>query len=144
MKTLRIKWLRLISEGQTCPRCGSTEKELEKTLSILKQSLTPLGIEVALEKDELSFAAFKKDPSQSNRIWINDRPLEEWISAEAGQSLCCDVCGNSECRTVEVGGQVYEAIPMDLVIKASLLAASQLLSLGTDKSHCEGEPPKNA
>ncbi|MBC7131250.1 DUF2703 domain-containing protein, partial [Candidatus Bathyarchaeota archaeon] len=30
MGTLRIKWQRLVSDGQTCPRCGSTEEELER------------------------------------------------------------------------------------------------------------------
>ncbi len=142
MKTLKIKWQRLLSDGQTCPRCGSTEEELEKAISTLKQSLIPLGIKVVLEKDELSVAEFKKDTLQSNQIWLNGRSLEDWIGGKVGQSPCCDVCGPSECRTVEVGGEVYETIPADLVIKAGLLAGSQLLSLETDKSCCEGEPPK--
>lgn len=126
MKTLKIKWQRLVSKEQTCPRCGSTEQELEKAVSTLKQSMAPLGIKVVVEKEEISLAAFQKDPSQSNRIWINDRPLEEWVNAEAGKSLCCDVCGDAECRTVVVGKQTYESIPADLIIKAGLAAASHL------------------
>ena len=31
------------------------------------------------EKEELSVTEFKKDPLQSNRIWINNRLLEDWI-----------------------------------------------------------------
>lgn len=134
MKVLKISWQRLVSDGQTCPRCKLTEKELEKAISTLKQSLIPLGIEVVLEKDELSVAAFKKDPLKSNQIWFNGRSLEDWIGGKVGQSQCCDVCGPSECRTVGVGGEVYEVIPADLVIKAGLLAASQLLSPESDKS----------
>lgn len=44
--TLKIKWKRLISEGETCPRCGSTEQELRKAVSTLKKSFAPLGIRV--------------------------------------------------------------------------------------------------
>lgn len=142
MKTLRIKWQRLVSEGQTCPRCGSTEEELEKGISTLKKSLAPLGIEVVLEKGLLTEAEFQKDPLQSNRVWFNDRPLEDWIGGEVGQSPCCDVCGPSECRTLGVGGQVYEAIPADLIIKVGLIAASQLVGAGTNQSCCESESPR--
>jgi hypothetical protein len=126
MKTLKIKWQRLISDGQTCPRCGSTEQELEKAISILGQSLAPLKIEIVLEKDELSVAEFKKDPLRSNQIWLNDRLLEEWIGGKGGQSQCCDVCGPAKCRTVGMGNEVYETIPANLIIEAGLLAASQL------------------
>jgi hypothetical protein len=48
MKTLTITWQRLLmdEDGRTCVRCGSTEKELERAVETLKQSLAPLGIEV--------------------------------------------------------------------------------------------------
>lgn len=123
---LKIRWQRLVSEGETCPRCGSTEEELGKAVSTLRQSLAPLGIEVVFEKEELSVSEFKKDPLQSNRIWINDRLLEEWIGGEVGHTPCCDVCGPHDCRTVEVGGLVYETIPAEIIIKAGLSAAAQL------------------
>lgn len=124
---LIIKWQRLIFEGETCPRCGSTDKELDKAVSILRQSLAPLGIEIVLEKEELPVSKFKKDPLQSNRIWINNRLLEDWIEGGVGHSPCCNVCGPHECRTVEVKGQVFEVIPAEMIIKAGLTAASQLL-----------------
>lgn len=134
MKTLRIKWQRLLIDegGRTCPRCGSTEKELDEAVSILKKSLAPSGIEVILEKKTLSPATFAKDVLESNRIWINEKPLEHWIEAQGltahvGQSLCCDVCGNAECRTVEVEEKTYEIIPADLIVKAGLAAASFLI-----------------
>lgn len=133
MKTLKIKWQRLVSNGQTCKRCGATEKELERAISALKKAMPPLGIKVVLEKKKLSFRAFKKEPSRSNRIWINNRLVEEWIGAQAGQNLCCDVCGDAECRTVEVGGRVYEEVPARLVIQAGLLAASRLIGTGIKK-----------
>lgn len=134
MKVLKIKWQRLVSDGKTCPRCGSTEKELKKAISTLKQSLAPLGIQVVLEKDELSVAEFKKDPLLSNQIWLNNRSLEDWIGGKVGQSQCCDVCGPSECRTIGIGGEVYEVISANLIVKAGLLVASQLLSPESNKS----------
>ena len=134
--TLKIKWKRLISKGETCPRCGSTEEALRKAVSTLKQSLAPLGIEVILEKEELSVTEFKKDPLQSNRIWINNRLLEDWINGSVGHSPCRDVCGPHDCRTVEVEGHIYETIPAEIIIKAGLSAASQLVSPRTGESCC--------
>lgn len=137
MKTLKIKWQRLVSHEQTCPRCRATEKELEKAISVLKKSLIPVGIDVVLEKNEISLAEFKKDPLQSNQIWLNDKPLEDWIGGRASQSPCCDICSPYDCRTIEIGEEIYETIPAELIIKASLLAVSQLIAPETDKSCCE-------
>lgn len=92
LRTLRIRWQRLVSNGQTCPRCGLTGGEIEKAVSILKRALAPLGVEVVFEKRELSFAEFRENPLESNRIWIEDHPLEEWLNGKVGQSSCCDVC----------------------------------------------------
>ncbi|MEM4229694.1 MAG: DUF2703 domain-containing protein [Thermoproteota archaeon] len=80
---------------------------------------------------------FKKDPLRSNQILINGLPLEDWVGGKAGQSPCCDVCGPSECRTVAIGEEAYEVIPADLIIKAGLLAASQLVFAETNKSCCK-------
>ena len=140
MKTLKIKWQRLIYDEQTCPRCGSTENEVDKAVSILKESLRPVGIRVALEKGEMTEAEFIKDPLQSNKILINDRPLEEWIGGKTGQSQCCDVCGTADCRTIGVGDEVYEAIPADLIIRAGLIAAAELLGPKTTKRKITKKP----
>ena len=78
MKTMTILWQRLVNEkGQTCERCGLTEKELQKAIQSLKESLAPLGITVLLKKEPLDPEKCAKDVSQSNRIWINERSLEE-------------------------------------------------------------------
>ncbi len=138
-KTLRIEWQRLISNDKTCPRCGSTEEELDKAVATLKQSLAPLGIEVMLQKKELSVSEFKEAPLESNRIWINNRPLEDYIGGNVGQSPCCDVCGPSECRTVEIEGQTYETIPSQVIIQAGLAAATQLVNPRNARSCCSSE-----
>jgi len=127
MKFLTIVWQRLVNQtGQTCDRCGTTYEEIQKALELLKKALSPLAIEVTFEQREIGQIAFANDPSQSNRVWISGRPLEDWLGAQVGQSPCCDVCGDAECRTIEVNAKVYESIPADLIIKAGLVAASQL------------------
>jgi hypothetical protein len=60
IKTLKIQWQRLLIDDETCPRCGVTEQEIDKAYMSLKQSLSPLGIMVVLEKKALDLAVFKK------------------------------------------------------------------------------------
>ena len=125
-KIIIISWQRLISDGSTCPRCGSTEEELDKAVIELRNSLNPLGIEIILNKSELTLAEFKKDSVKSNRIMFNDCPLEDLINAKTGQSQCCDVCGDNKCRTVDIEGESFETIPASLIVKAGLLAFAKI------------------
>ena len=129
MKVLPIIWKRLVSsDGKTCDRCNSTNQEMQRAVSKLKEVLGPLGIEPTLETREIDEEEFEANPSESNRIWIAGRPMEEWLGARVGSSRCCSVCGESECRTVEVGGTTFEAIPEELFLKAALAASAQLLA----------------
>ena len=139
MKVMKIKWQRLLIDesGQTCPRCGSTENEIERAVNTLKQSLAPLEIEVDIEKRVLDSVTFAKNVLESNRIWINAKSLEEWLEAEVGQSPCCEVCGDAKCRTVKVGENIYETIPADLIVKAGLIAASNMITIESKEPCCE-------
>ncbi len=144
-KVLKITWQRLVDEkGQTCQRCGTTEKELQEAFQSLQKSLAPLGIKVTLEKKSLDHVTCAKDISQSNRIWIEDQSLEEWLGAKVGKSacgFCCAELGDQvQCRTVEVEGQVYETIPADLIIRAGLLAAADLYKGTSAQSCCPSGP----
>lgn len=123
-RRLVISWQRLISNGNTCPRCGSTEDELDKAVLELKEKLKSRGIEVILKKQELTLEEFKQNPLSSNKVMLNGRPLENLLDAKTGHSKCCDVCGDEECRTVEVGENNYETIPASLIVKAGLKAVS--------------------
>jgi len=122
---LVITWQRLISEGSTCPRCGSTEDELNKAILQLKEKLDLQGIEVIIEKIEMTIEEFKKNSIESNRILFNGRSLEDVIGAKTGHSKCCDVCGDEECRTVEIKEKTYETIPAKMIVKAGLKAVSE-------------------
>ena len=126
MKPLPIVWRRLVKDGETCDRCGGTYAELQRALSKLQAALRPLGIEPRLETQEIDEAAFRVEPLESNRIWIGGRPLEDWLGATAGRTRCCAACGDADCRTVEVGGRVFETIPENLIVRAALLAAAAI------------------
>lgn len=128
MKPMQILWKRLVKGGETCTRCGDTGRELEAALAKLAAALRPLGIEPVLETQQIDEAAFKANTSESNRVWIAGKPIEEWLGADVGMSRCCAVCGDSDCRTLEVGGRTYETIPEEQFIKAGLMAASQMIA----------------
>ncbi len=126
--TLPIVWQRLVSGGETCPRCGSTQAALERAVATLTEVLRPVNIEPTLETIALGPATFDEAPAESNRIWIAGRPLEEWVGAKVSESECCSVCGNSSCRILQVDGASYEAVPETLIVKAGLAAASTLVT----------------
>ena len=132
MESLSIVWQRLVnSNGQTCERCGATYEELEQAVNKLETVLKPLGIEPTIEVREIGIATFTSDPTQSNRIWIDDKPLEEWLSASVSSSPCCNVCGDSKCRTIELENEVFETIPAELILKAGLIAAANKIGPNT-------------
>ena len=54
-------------------------------VTVLEQALRPLGIEPTLEIREIDDGAFRANPSESNRIWIAGRPLEEWLEGDTGK-----------------------------------------------------------
>lgn len=130
MKTLLIEWQRLLDENKkTCPRCSSTEQEVEKAAASLARELKPFEIHVKRVKRAIKSETFRKDALQSNKIVIAGKTLEEWLGAETGQSACCEVCGDVECRTVEYAYQSHETIPSDLIVKAGLFAAAQVFNV---------------
>lgn len=123
-KVLTITWQRLVTKGNTCPRCGSTEDELGKAIRVLKKQLKPNKIDVVLKKSELTLDEFEENPLESNRILLNGKTLESLINAKTGQSKCCDICGDNKCRTLEIDGESHEVITSDIIIKTALKAIS--------------------
>lgn len=137
MTPLPIVWQRLVAEnGKTCPRCDGTFQQIERAIATLRESLRPLGIDPVLEVKEIGDETFRKNPSESNRIWIGGRPLEDWLGATSGSSQCCSVCGDLPCRTTELGGTVYEEVPQELILRAGLMAASQVLQASPPPCDC--------
>ncbi len=130
MKSLVIEWQRLLDEQkETCPRCGSTEQEVEKAVKELNSLLASNDISVSLTKKSIEPETFKKDVLQSNKILIAGKTLEDWLGATTGQSKCCETCGDAECRTVEYGGDIHEAVPAELIVRAGITAAAHLFKI---------------
>lgn len=145
---ITVRWQRLVNEeGHTCERCAATEANVRTACELLRKSLAPLGIAVMLEERALDPAVCAGDISESNRIWISDRSLEEWLGADVGMSPCGFCCGElgdeTECRTIVIKGAVYEAIPVGLLIRAGLLAASQMVGAEPEPPCCGTIDPDN-
>jgi hypothetical protein len=141
MMNLTIRWQRLVDDtGRTCERCGATEEAVGEAYELLKQSLSPLGFRVELQKESLDVATFNKNPNESNRIWIGDQPIEELLGAKVGQSPCCSACGDHNCRMLMVDGHTFEAIPSPLIVRAGLVAAARKVQTPSCcMSCCEGK-----
>jgi hypothetical protein len=128
MTPLPIIWQRLVSaDGKTCERCDATYQHLQSAVAKLRDVLKPLNVEPILELREISESSFRNEPTQSNRVWIAGKPLEKWLDASVGTSPCCSVCGDTPCRTVEVEGAIFEDIPEAFILRAALIAASELV-----------------
>jgi len=128
MRRLTMVWQRLVTPaGATCERCADTAAALQRAVTKLKDVLRPLDLQPTLETVELTQESFNRNPAASNRIWIAGRPLEEWLGARVGKSRCCSVCGDAECRTIEIDQTVFAAIPEHLIVRAVLAAAAPMI-----------------
>ena len=137
---LGIEWQRLLDEdGKTCDRCGGTEEQLRRAVETLQSALQPLGIKVTLEKKSLGPECVK-NIMESNQILIAGRPLEEWVGAKVGASACGSCCAKLgetvECRTTSVDGKTYEVIPAQLIVKAGLKAAAEIIVAPSTEGCC--------
>ena len=88
--------------------CGGTQQAVKRAVKRLRKVLRPLGIEPILETREIDEKTFKANPSESNRIWIAGKPMEEWLGATAGSSRC---------------DSVFEATFEGVFLKAAMIAA---------------------
>ena len=132
-QTVTVRWQRMVTEtGDTCERCGSTQKEVWLATDMLRRCLGPLNIEVALEETSMTPEVCARDMSQSNRIFVDDRPLADWLRGKIEMSPCapcCEKLGEEvQCRTLTVDGRTYEAVPATLILRAGLLAAEASLA----------------
>ena len=147
-KTIVMRWQRLVldPQGGTCDRCAATERSLNEAHRLLVRALRPLEIRVELVKARLTADEFKAAPTESNRIFINDAALEDILGAETGDSPCSRICGEANCRTLIVDGVTYEAIPSQLIVRAGLRVAADLVAPPTPGGSCcpSGDAPASA
>lgn len=102
----------------------------------LKQSLAPLEIRVLLERKTLT--KFRKDPSQSNRIWIGNHLLEEWIGQTLGEAPAVMYAALMIAEPSKLKNGYTRQSRAELIKKAGLSAASQLVSPHKGVTCCEG------
>ena len=116
---------------ERAPDVGPPKSRSVGPPKLFKRYWGPLGIDPQLEFADIEEGTFTANPLESNRIWIAGRPMEDWLRGNVGSSRCCSVCGDSDCRTLEIQGTSFETIPETLIVKAGLLAAAELLDVST-------------
>lgn len=126
MKRLDILWQRVTVDGGTCERCGDTGASVREAARLLGQELAALDIEVVLtEKTLPPFAV-----AESNRVFFGGRAVEDILGAETGMNhcrSCCEMLGSAtDCRTLSLDGRVYEALPLELLLRAGRAIANTL------------------
>lgn len=124
--TLTIRWKRLVlgKDKKTAPRHAATEQAVDLAFVTLQKSLAPLGVEVSLQKADVSEERFKQDPLLSNRLWINGAALEMYLpKAKTGKVV--DKKSGVAFRTVEFAGKSFRDIPADMIVQAGLIAAGE-------------------
>lgn len=118
MAPLVVEWRHYDKDGQTCSRCSGTGANLARVV----EEFRGRGIGVELQETLLPYERI----SESNLVLLNGVPLEELLSASAGESECVS-CGclagqSTRCRTVECGGETFEELTPELIRKGFGLA----------------------
>ena len=71
MREMPIIWKRLIKDGRTCDRCGSTFRHLESATAKLDAALRPLGIQPVLSTEAIGESEFLAQPSELRKIYTD-------------------------------------------------------------------------
>jgi len=120
MNQIDIEWRHLEVDGNTCNRCNDTGSTLQQVIERLNEECAPCGWKLSFRDTPLDATRIP----ESNGIWLNGQLIEELLpGAAAGEShceSCCDFTGNpqTQCRTIEFGGNHYKAIPESLIREA--------------------------
>jgi Domain of unknown function (DUF2703) len=123
-KELTIKWQKMVDkDGKSCSHCGATEVELKKALKMFEEK----GIKVKLEMVSSDSKDKAKSCAESNHIWLNDKPLSGFVSAEVSKAKCSKKCsGHAEkaskakCGVMKVDGKTCKSVQSELIFHAGL------------------------
>ncbi|MDF1543122.1 MAG: DUF2703 domain-containing protein [Anaerosomatales bacterium] len=74
---------RLVVEGETCDRCASTWDAARQAVEMVAAEAPGIGLAVDLREVPLS----PERISDSNRVLVNGRLVEEWLDGVASSSL---------------------------------------------------------
>lgn len=121
MKRLLIEWKHYDKNGATCDRCNQTGINLNLAIKKLCKKYSSKGIDFSYKETNLT----EDRMSESNQIIIDKQLLENLIPGAKSGINCCDSCAdlleNSQgcnCRTINIGKNVHEEIPVDIIIQA--------------------------
>lgn len=121
-KRLEIEWKHLAVGDATCERCGMTGDSLRTAVEALRREFAPAGVKINLTETILD----KSRIEESNEIRMNGALLEDLLTGEV-VSTDCPSCGtltgeSTCCRAIEIGNELHEDIPVDLIKKAAYRA----------------------
>jgi hypothetical protein len=119
-KALNVEYLYL--DLQSCDRCQSTDKRLEKALTLLRPILHELGYHANLSKIHMSTQALAIQHRflSSPTIRINGCDLFETIT-ENNCGCCSEISGHdTDCRTFMEDGESVNAPSVKLLIERIL------------------------
>jgi len=120
VKKLRIEFRYV--DRDTCSRCRTTDKNVEKTVQGLRKTLQEEGIAVDFKTKKLPVSKL----AQSNSVRINGKDIEELVSGKTGRrSTACYGCSEvlespCDCRAYIYRGKKHSYIPQAMIREAIL------------------------
>ena len=118
MKKLSLEWKHYDKKGETCLRCDNTGKNIQEALKDISENLNYNEVDISYKETKLD----AEEMPESNMILINNKPIEEIMSATVSENYChscsCIAGEGANCRTIKMSGNTFEEIPKDLIIAA--------------------------
>lgn len=128
-KEIVIEWKHIGRDVEnTCVRCGETGLAVIDAVEEIRPALGEEGITVRIIETVLPY----EEISESNSILFNGIPLEDLIERMTVTTTPCISCtcitgqDEAECRAVEYEGTLYEAIPIELILRVIRKLAEEM------------------
>jgi hypothetical protein len=150
-KTLTVAWHKVAEEdGSICELSTATQARVERAVRELRMALAPNGVEIVVET--LIPEPVEGGECLCNRVLVQGRFVDEWLSAEVAKASCYGCPDRAGCpksadagnrcggqTTVMYQGKTYEVLPASLIAMAGLIAAADLTGETVTYSGCPGE-----
>ncbi|MFU8891972.1 MAG: DUF2703 domain-containing protein [Anaerosomatales bacterium] len=131
---------RLVVEGETCDRCASTWDAARQAVEMVAAEASGIGLAVDLREVPLP----PERISDSNRVLVNGRLVEEWLDGSAAMTECAscgDLVGESVCcRSYEIDGLASDSLSAADIARAIRAAAG----LAAPSESPSGDSPRTS
>ncbi|WP_319577989.1 DUF2703 domain-containing protein [uncultured Methanospirillum sp.] len=128
-KELYVEWLHVGADvTHTCVRCSATGTTVAAVIKDVEPELTGRGIQIVYTETVLP----SEQLPESNKVLINGKPLEEYLTNARVVQTCCESCAciveqeSAECRAIQTPDELYESLPADLIRRVLMIAADQM------------------